>query len=98
MKFLMLELEEKIKAIHESNLFGSIIELGCAATLAQSLMAIEGSSKTIFKTFQPYSRDIQKKLYASMYRSISKEFVRDVLFKECLGELYLNTNFCYVAS
>ena len=45
-----------IKEIHNSNLYGTIIEAGCSATIASTLMNVAGSSKTIYRCEQPYSQ------------------------------------------
>lgn len=73
-----------IKLIHESDMFGFIIEAGCAATLANSLMGVEGSSKTVAYAIQPYSKDYQNHKYdgEKFARSVSKEYTQSVLDKE----------------
>ena len=68
-----------IQEIHESNLFGIIIEAGCSATIASTLMSVAGSSKTIYKCEQPYSKEYQTKLYGEFKRSVSKEWIQKVL-------------------
>ena len=70
---------KSIQEIHNSNLYGVIIEAGCSATIASALMNEPGSSKTIYDARQPYSKDIQESLYGSFKRSVSKEWIKQVL-------------------
>ena len=70
---------KSIQEIHNSNLYGVIIEAGCSATIASTLMNEPGSSKTIYDARQPYSKDIQERLYGKHKRSVSKEFIEHVL-------------------
>ena len=72
----------KIKEIHDSNLFGIIIEMGCASCISSSLYDIEGASNTIYYSSQPYSKEYQTLLYGESKRSVSYEFVNKVIEKE----------------
>lgn len=69
----------RINEIHNSNLYGVVIEAGCSATIASSLMNEAGSSKTIYRTEQPYSKEYQESLYGEFKRSVSKEWIKHVL-------------------
>jgi hypothetical protein len=68
-----------IKEIHDSNLYGVIIEAGCSATIASTLMNVAGSSKTIHRCEQPYSKEYQETLYGNFKRSVSREWIKSVL-------------------
>src|SRR4051812_8235615 len=102
----MSELISKIKKIHESNLFGTIIECGCGATIANTLMEVPGATNTIFYSYQPYSKVIQEDNYTavSQYRSVSEEFVSEVLKHEFKKSELKDSdkthkiNFCLTAS
>ena len=84
----------KIQEIHESNLYGIIIETGAGCALASSLYSEENSSKTVYHSDQPYCKDYEEDLYGSFSRSVSKDFIEAVLNKE---EVKLSTlcNFHY---
>lgn len=73
---------EKIKAIHNSNLFGIIVECGNGACITNSLYEVNGASKTIYYSKQPYSKEYQDILYRNLgfnnVRSISYEFLNKV--------------------
>lgn len=71
-----------IQEIHNSNLFGVIVETGCSATIASTLMNVAGSSKTIYRCEQPYSKEYQETLYGSFKRSVSREWIKSVLEAE----------------
>lgn len=86
-------MEEKIKKIHKSDIYGIIVECGCAATLANQLMEVEGSSKTIYNATQPYSKEVQENLYPSngkYSRSVSYEFVKTALSIEMKKNLKID--------
>lgn len=68
-----------IQEIHDSNLFGVVIETGCSAAIASTLMNVAGSSKTIYRTEQPYNKEYQENLYGKFDRSVSREWIRTVL-------------------
>jgi len=70
---------KNIKEIHNSNLYGTIIEAGCSATIASTLMNEPGSSKTVYRAEQPYSKEYQESLYGKFKRSVSKEWIKQVL-------------------
>jgi nicotinic acid mononucleotide adenylyltransferase len=80
-----------IKEIHESNIFGIIIESGCSTATASTLMNVAGSSNTIYKCEQPYNKNYQTYKYGEFKRSVSKEWVEKVLNVEY--ENYLNENY-----
>lgn len=94
---------QKIKDIHESDLFGFIIETGCGCTITNQLMSISGASKTIAYSKQPYSKEYEKDKYGKheYNRSVSYEFMR-AMFKEepdtNSHELRAKMNFSIMAS
>jgi len=79
---------KSIQEIHESNIFGIIIETGSGTALASLLYSEENSSKTVYHSDQPYCKDYEEDLYAPFTRSVSKDFIEVVLRKE---EVKLNT-------
>ena len=72
----------RIKEIHESDLFGIVVESGCSATLSSALMEVAGSSNTIYKCEIPYNKEYQESKYGKFKRSVSKEWIEAVLNKE----------------
>ena len=72
----------KIQEIHDSNLFGVIVESGCSATIASTLMNVAGASKTIYRCEQPYNKEYQEQLYGKFKRSVSREWIKKVLEQE----------------
>lgn len=75
-------MNEKIKGIHDSPAYGNIIEMGCGVAISNILLSVEGATKTISEIKVPYSKESQEEHYKSTHRSVSKEFVLDVLNKE----------------
>lgn len=72
-----------IKEIHESDVYGFIIESGCAATLANTLMSEPNSSNTIHFAKQPYSKEYEESQYEKKWeRSVSKKYTSQVLIEE----------------
>jgi nicotinic acid mononucleotide adenylyltransferase len=72
----------KINEIHESDLFGIVVESGCSSTLSSALMEVAGSSNTIYKCEIPYNKEYQESKYGKFKRSVSKEWIEAVLNKE----------------
>lgn len=73
-------MNEIIKQIHESDIYGSFIEVGAGQPVAQKLFNVEGASNTIFITASPYSKLIQEKTFGTKgLRSVSKEFVEKII-------------------
>jgi len=85
----------KIKEIHESHLYGSVIETGSSTATIHKLLDVAGASKTIFRAEQPYSKLYEEELYGEFPRSVSKEFIEAVLNVE--GERK-NINFVLASS
>jgi nicotinic acid mononucleotide adenylyltransferase len=81
----------KIQEIHESDLFGIVVESGCSATLSSALMEVAGSSNTIYKCEIPYNKEYQEYKYGKFKRSVSKEWIEAVLNKEYYD--YIETGF-----
>lgn len=55
--------DEKIEAIHASDLYGCIFEAGAGSCIASALYEVEGASKTISLTMQPYSKHSQQEMF-----------------------------------
>lgn len=70
---------KNIAEIHNSSLYGIIIESGCSAAASSALMNEPGASKTIYKCEQPYSKEYQEEKYGKFKRSVSKEWIQRVL-------------------
>ena len=85
----------KVKEIHDSNLYGVVIETGCSTATSSKLMDIAGASKTIFYSLQPYSKVYEEQRYGSFPRSVSKEFINSVLDTESNVD---STNFVFASS
>ena len=88
-------MRDNIRIIHDSDYYGSIIEIGCAAPLANSLLEVSGASKTIYKSEQPYSKELQEERYGKFKRSVSKDFIDNVLNKEIQND---KINFVFASS
>lgn len=71
-----------ITDIHNSNLFGVVVEAGCGAALAHTLMSVSGSSSTIYHSKQPYSKKYQESIYGVFSRSVSREATEAILRHE----------------
>ena len=66
-------MDELIQKIHDSNIYGSFIEIGAGQPLANLLFGISGASKTIYETRSYYAKESQDKLIGqTAYRSVSK--------------------------
>lgn len=64
-------------------MFGIVIECGNGCSITNLLMGVDGASKTIYESKQPYNKEVQHKYYKGEYdRSVSLEFVRDVMNTE----------------
>ena len=72
----------KIQEIHNSDLYGIIVETGCGVALTSALMSEAGASKTVYHSSQPYSKDYEKEKYGDFSRSVSVEFVTEVVKRE----------------
>lgn len=93
--------EELVSQIHESDIFGTFIEIGAGQPVVQALFNISGASKTIYKAESPYSKAQQKEKYpdSEFLRSVSKEFVKKVIACErWLPHADINHNTYYVSS
>ena len=65
----------KVKDIHNSNLYGIIVETGCSTAVTSKLMEVSGASNTIYYSLQPYSKNYEKSRYGTFPRSVSKDFI-----------------------
>lgn len=59
----MMELYDKIKAIHASDAFGILVETGGGMPVSNALLQVEGASKTVYLAECPYSKSFQDKKY-----------------------------------
>lgn len=88
-----------ITEIHESDIFGVFVEMGCGVALSNALMEVSGATKTVYVTEAPYSREYQHENYHNEgMRAVSKESVDAVLegWRDKINEARVNT--IYVAS
>ena len=74
--------------IHESDIFGTIIEIGAGNPVSYQLFEVAGASKTVFTALSPYNKKVQSELFfegkeKDMPRSVSKEFVDHVINQAC---------------
>lgn len=76
-----MELQKQIQEIHDSNLFGIIVETGAGACIASALYNIPGASKTIYFSEQPYNKIHQRnqKYLPDIARSISITFIHHTI-------------------
>ena len=56
----MAELERMIEEIHQSNLYGCLIEIGAGLPLSNRLFGVSGASNTIYFSLSPYSKKVQE--------------------------------------
>jgi len=82
--------------IHDGNIFGVFIEIGCGMPLSQRLLEIEGASKTVYSALSPYNKQAQTELFGeSDNRSVSFEFVKNIINNTKTPE---NVNTIFVSS
>lgn len=80
-----MENKALVKLIHESDVFGTFIEVGAGQPVVAELFNVEGASKTVYRAESPYSKLVQEHKYplaTSKYRSVSKGFVQEVIRSE----------------
>lgn len=100
----MLDINQLIKEIHESDAYGTILETGCGTAVSSKLLEVEGASKTVHDIYIPYSFDITKQyLQNDKQRAVSLDTVKDLTYAVKTGDLteYYNntrTNLIYVSS
>ena len=94
----MSDITSLVKEIHNSSLFGVIVECGNGCSITNALMSVDGASTTIFESKQPYNKEIQIKNYGESWkRSVSREFIQIVLDVE-FKKLPASCNFILVTS
>lgn len=91
-------MDNKVQEIHNSNLYGIFIETGCGAALANKLYAEPGSSKTVYYSMQPYSKEYEHQRYGDFNRSVSNLFVRNVVLSERKSVATKKVNLIYASS
>lgn len=92
--------KEIVKLINDSDILGTFIEVGAGQPVAQEIFQIDGASKTIYKSYSPYSKKEQEGIYSTeKIRSVSKEFVQKVIKVEMgIGHWEVDHNTFFVSS
>ncbi|MFN8674321.1 MAG: hypothetical protein U0457_19835 [Candidatus Sericytochromatia bacterium] len=96
-------MEDLIKNIHKSDIFGVFIETGCGLALTQELLSISGASNTVYYTQSPYSKtffESEYNLKNKNTRSVSPEYLKSILETEKILKLFENNtiNTLYASS
>jgi len=74
--------DTQIKNIHESDIYGIFVEIGCGQPVSEQLFSVSGASKTIYYSESPYSKEYQASKYGnSGFRAVSKEHTNFMLTK-----------------
>lgn len=93
---------DRISDIHSSDLFGILIESGCAGALSHALQSVEGASKTVYMAETPYSKEYQHLIYRNEnLRSIGKETAElfaNPWIRKCLLKVHKGINFIYTST
>lgn len=76
----MKNIDDKIKEIHDSHIYGTFIEMGCGSPISQMLCEVEGASKTIFVSANPYAKEAQRIMFDLTERSVSEDSIRKILY------------------
>jgi nicotinic acid mononucleotide adenylyltransferase/nicotinamide mononucleotide (NMN) deamidase PncC len=71
--------EELIKAINESDTYGTFVETGAGCPVANEIFQISGASKTIYGSTSPYCKELQEAMFGVVTRSVSPEFCAKVI-------------------
>ena len=88
-----------VQDIHNSHLYGAIVEAGCGACITSELMSEAGASKTIYYSIIPYSKEYAEERYGNNYtRSVSVEFIKSCIDKESEAFKNPKVNFILAAS
>ena len=92
-------MKNKIERIHNSDLYGVIIETGAGAIITNKLMEIEHASNTVYYSIIPYSKEYSQYKYDYIGRSVSISFIKNSINKEG-EEAFLNpkVNFILASS
>jgi len=92
-----MELQKQIQEIHDSNLFGVIVEAGAGACIASALYNVPGASNTIYFSEQPYNKFEQKhrKYLPEGARSVSSSFIFNTI-KTLRGKLPATKNINFI--
>ena len=73
--------ENIVQKIHDSDIFGTIVELGAGNPLSYQLFEVSGASATIYEALSPYNKQAQLDTFFGEYseikipRSVSEDFV-----------------------
>ena len=67
-----------IIALHESEYYGIIVEVGAGVPIAQAIYNLPGASATVYSALSPYSKEAQEEIFGkSENRAVSQEHVRE---------------------
>jgi hypothetical protein len=84
-----------IKEIHESDIFGNFIETGCGVPVASALLSVAGASSTVYMSECPYSKHYANGKYDNgSCRAVSVENVKRIVdhnieaFNEHINTVY----------
>ena len=93
-------MEDRIKFIHDSLYYGSIVETGCSTALSTALLNEPNASKTVYNVRIPYDKLAGERAYGTNHqRSVSAQFIAEILNKESeLFTLDERINFIYASS
>ena len=75
----MKETKDKIKHLHDSDMYGIFVEMGCGTAVTSALYSVPGASKTVYFAESPYSKEHQEELFGKASRAVSIERVDSVL-------------------
>lgn len=94
------QIDKLVEDIHQSDIYGCFIEMGCGVAVTNALMSVSGATKTVFMSESPYAREYQHEKYHNEgVRAVSKESVSKILEPiRCARQGYNNVNAIYVAS
>jgi len=87
-----------VREIHNSKLFGIIVETGCGTACSSLLLNEPGASKTVYYALQPYNKEFEHKRYGQFDRSVSKEFCAKAIEVERLANIDSDINFILTSS
>ena len=92
----MKEMKDKIQRLHDSDMYGVFVEMGCGTAVTSALYSVAGASKTVYFAESPYSKDRQEELFGKASRAVSIERVNGVL--ETYWEKYSDKVNCVYAA
>lgn len=92
-----------VKQIHESDIFGTIVEIGAGNPVSYRLFEVAGASSTVYESLSPYNKQAQIGRFfqdAEFPRSVSMEFVRFITMEIFHDSVFFlsNQNMVFVSS